>query len=674
MRALLCWGIPDIAKFVALRPRFDICYAVDADSSTIEYLTGLFAFDPKVHLQVSSGSINEFCAKNGVDEIDTLVIVPNYAEFNSADLSGFLETRRIRSVRLQARTEDLKPSSFEDERKAIDEIEKLLSDGYEPAGPVHGTSAVAPDIVDVRWTRKEDRTGEAAGAGLVSCGAGERAYCFNMVYAHLTDTDAYVTRRGKVSMISSAAPLPGCDLYFYVNAYSYRGRQRGHDILLLAEPIVVLPGQYNEDVWSHFDHILTLYDTIVEREARFTKVPMFRSDGWLGLEGAITEDMSLREKTYPIQGRRKAILMINGNKRSSMEGELYSKRIEAATWFFHNSDIPFDVFGTPPFFLPNYKGTVPPGKRFPVLAQYRFNLCFENMNHPLYAKGYVEKILDCLETRTVPIYYGGPNIEMYVPKECFIDFREFDGFADLDRYLHSMTEDEYMSYVENIDTWVCRGGLRPYTWRTMFDYLIYYYASTEGLDVSSLAKEGEHWSKPLPPQESIAPFPVFWTLSHLAAKRSMFLPNGLGLGTCTEPGDLVQKAISLAANGKHRDALQEMARVPFDLTGDKHFVAAQLMYLAGLQEPALVQLRAALGMNPNHSQAYNQLGVVLYQKKEQKEAEAAFRKAIDLDGANHLARKNLALLLLNSGRRGEAIPLAKSVEPYFPEEVRGWGL
>lgn len=63
-----------------------------------------------------------------------------------------------------------------------------------------------------------------------------------------------------------------------------------------------------------------------------------------------------------------------------------------------------------------------------VLSQYRFSLCFENM--PM--KGYItEKVFDCLYAGTVPLYLGAPDIESYLPREAYLDVRQYNSYQDL---------------------------------------------------------------------------------------------------------------------------------------------------------------------------------------------------------------------------------------------------
>jgi hypothetical protein len=73
-----------------------------------------------------------------------------------------------------------------------------------------------------------------------------------------------------------------------------------------------------------------------------------------------------------------------------------------------------------------YKGSC--ASKFEVFQRYDFCLCFENMA----MSGYItEKLFDCLYAGTIPLYLGAPDILSYVPKEVFIDCREFGSWSDM---------------------------------------------------------------------------------------------------------------------------------------------------------------------------------------------------------------------------------------------------
>ena len=353
----------------------------------------------------------------------------------------------------------------------------------------------------------------------------------NFVYEHLLKGDSFASHRDNISVLWSNAPIDGCDAYVYHNAFSYRGPRGGIDILLMLEPAVVLPGEFDERVWDHFEYILTLFDTLAERDKKFTRIDFPHYGG--RLMTAPVENQADRAALYPIAGRRNAVCMINGNKRSIVPGELYSRRIDAATWFHAHSDIPFDVFGNPPFALPNYKGVLPQDAKLTTLAQYRYCLCFENTNHPALSAGYVtEKILDCLNTRTVPIYLGASNVEKYIPASCFIDFRKFKDFAELDQYLHALPEKEYGEYIENIDAFVTGGGLKIYATSPLYDAVIRILVEKNLLHGTHL-EDGRPWTADPALVTRHMEFkgsniPVMWTMGYLAAAPSPIL-SGLGI-------------------------------------------------------------------------------------------------------------------------------------------------
>ena len=69
--------------------------------------------------------------------------------------------------------------------------------------------------------------------------------------------------------------------------------------------------------------------------------------------------------------------------------------------------------------------------------KYDFSIVFENSNNEY--GGISEKIWDAIATGSIPVYYGAPNIEAYIPKKCFIDYRDFETLDDLYGFLKKMT-------------------------------------------------------------------------------------------------------------------------------------------------------------------------------------------------------------------------------------------
>ena len=86
-----------------------------------------------------------------------------------------------------------------------------------------------------------------------------------------------------------------------------------------------------------------------------------------------------------------------------------------------------------------------------TLAKYQFALCFENCIYP----GYVtEKIFDCFLAQCIPVYYGAPDIDQHVPKNTFIDMRDFKNFKELEIFLENISDQQISEYLHNINSYL----------------------------------------------------------------------------------------------------------------------------------------------------------------------------------------------------------------------------
>jgi hypothetical protein len=141
----------------------------------------------------------------------------------------------------------------------------------------------------------------------------------------------------------------------------------------------------------------------------------------------------------------------------SLRHELYSLRLSAIE-YFHNK-VEFHLYGRnwdkKLFGIPKrqfkaalscYKGSV--DNKVRTLSNYKFTICFENTVY----EGYItEKIFDCFYAGSVPIYFGAPDILDHIPKNCFIDFRDFSSFSELSFYLQNITKDIFNEYILSIN-------------------------------------------------------------------------------------------------------------------------------------------------------------------------------------------------------------------------------
>ena len=154
-------------------------------------------------------------------------------------------------------------------------------------------------------------------------------------------------------------------------------------ILLVIEPPCINPVIYmnlcTPDFVEKFDYILTHDSELVKTNSKFVQ---YNFGGcWI-----YPEQRQLYDKT-------KNISIISSSKRQSDGHRL---RHEVIDIFSERYSI--DVFG---------RGYTAVENKLTALKDYKYSIVIENEMR----KGWnTEKLMDCLQTGTIPIYYGDPNI------------------------------------------------------------------------------------------------------------------------------------------------------------------------------------------------------------------------------------------------------------------------
>jgi hypothetical protein len=86
----------------------------------------------------------------------------------------------------------------------------------------------------------------------------------------------------------------------------------------------------------------------------------------------------------------------------------HKRRLVFLAWIRHK--VEFDLYG---------RGFAPIADKWEGLAPYRYSIAFENHRSPHY---FTEKIMDCFVCRTMPLYFGCPQIGRYFPKGSYVEF------------------------------------------------------------------------------------------------------------------------------------------------------------------------------------------------------------------------------------------------------------
>lgn len=204
-------------------------------------------------------------------------------------------------------------------------------------------------------------------------------------------------------------------------------------ILFLWEPPQILPQMYKKRITDLFSKIYTWNDDLVDGVTYFK----FYYPVW---QQMLPELPSFAEK--------KLCTFVGTCLKSKRKGSLYEERKKAIRFFEAIGEEGFEFYGRnwDPSFYKSYRGPI--ADKIQTIKNYRFSICYENSST---CNGYVtEKIFDCFAAGCVPIYWGAPNIEKFVPKNCFIDRRDFTNMEELYQFLKKMTEQEYEGYIQRI--------------------------------------------------------------------------------------------------------------------------------------------------------------------------------------------------------------------------------
>lgn len=119
--------------------------------------------------------------------------------------------------------------------------------------------------------------------------------------------------------------------------------------------------------------------------------------------------------------------------RKAMETQLHDYRYNAIKHFLPKED--FDLYG---------KGWNVHGigdrectDKLETIRKYKFALCFENGAYP----GYItEKIIDCFVAGVIPVYMGATNIDKYIPRDLYMDARDYFSFNNMECILKAFSD------------------------------------------------------------------------------------------------------------------------------------------------------------------------------------------------------------------------------------------
>lgn len=220
--------------------------------------------------------------------------------------------------------------------------------------------------------------------------------------------------------------------------------------LLMFEPPNVCPRNWHLHEHTKFDRIFTWDPMLIDNNKYF--------------QIHLPSPRTFSRPPDVLFSAKKLIVDISSNKRTYHLNSLSDFRYDTIKYFAKHHSNEFDLYGygwNPNLFkwlfmqakgskiflgkVDNYQG--PAGKKSEILSKYRFSICFENIKNQ---KGYISvKIFDAMRCGCVPVYYGAPDIEKYLPTNTFIDRSKFKNHAELYRHLKAVSCKEHQEYVQN---------------------------------------------------------------------------------------------------------------------------------------------------------------------------------------------------------------------------------
>ena len=229
-------------------------------------------------------------------------------------------------------------------------------------------------------------------------------------------------------------------------------KEFGFNHLVILEPYITIPEQWDVNVVSQFDSIVTYNRKFAEMCKGKVKTSVISGCTFMNNRYDL-------DSFVPYEEKIKGVCCINSMYHTGKEGDIVYLRERVMQSLNIEPYLVKHIYGPKPWGGKYYQG---PGGGRPshidalrLMNLYLFRLCFESTYHPMWNWDFMtERLLDCFKTKTVPIYFGCYNIEQHVPKALFIDFRDFKSDMELSEYLLSFPKNKYIEMTEAAYEWV----------------------------------------------------------------------------------------------------------------------------------------------------------------------------------------------------------------------------
>lgn len=223
------------------------------------------------------------------------------------------------------------------------------------------------------------------------------------------------------------------------------------EIIITFEPPFARPHIYNNEIFKNYYAAIIAIDDDEYRKIYGRNLPknVYRARWANFLE---------YEKSY-INKTKKVICIASlynvANEMCAKSECIYHLRKPILRGFVEVFKNEFDFYGRAGDAELNYRGNFGPVRNFihykkQLIKDYQFSLCFENTT----LNGHIEKIIDSLVSRAIPVYVGAKDVGKYVPKDLFIDIRDFDSAKSCAEYILSLDQHQIDEKIGKIDVFM----------------------------------------------------------------------------------------------------------------------------------------------------------------------------------------------------------------------------
>ena len=289
------------------------------------------------------------------------------------------------------------------------------------------------------------------------------------------------------------------DFSLYVESIDFSPCFARKNYLILYETSLTVPKNSEYSYLNQFDSIFTWNQELIEYGLNDGSGKCLPKERFIRIyhPNPIPKECGDSFHSPAFEERHDLVCLIGSNRHANVfdERELYSARVRAIRWFETNALNDFKLYGNGwkvpqkrlghkgkmryrlekilPWILrkpvfPSYQG--PTKTKYEILSKTKFCICFENARD---IDGYItEKIFDCFFAGCVPIYWGDRNIEMSIPLDCFIDFRQFTSHFELYQFLLTVSPEQFSAYQNAARKFLTSTKFKPFSSETFAKTII----------------------------------------------------------------------------------------------------------------------------------------------------------------------------------------------------------